>query len=136
MVGVAAAVLGLACAVPASADPATRLPDADLVCGETTLDSSQWVALPPSGSLWILDTELAGHYVIVSDIHYMVEGELVAIPPESYEGLGQGVPKSRGAKAGLETLTCDFVSRWKIPGEPVFSVVGPITIAPVPGPSR
>ena len=136
-VGVVATVLGLAGTVSASADPVTRLPDADLVCGNTTLTSDQWVALPPSGTLWITDTALEGHYVIVSDTHYLVDGELLTGPPTSYEPYEPGLPKTRGAKVGLgDPMTCDFVSRWEIPGMPVFSVVGPITIARLPGASR
>jgi hypothetical protein len=135
MVGVVATVLGLAGAVSASADPVTRLLDADLVCGEVTLESSQWVALPPSGTLWIKDSALAGHYVIVSDTHYVVPGYAQG-PPSTYEGLEPVDTRFYGAKVGLDTMDCHFVSRWQIPGEPVFSVVGPITIARLPGSSR
>jgi hypothetical protein len=57
-------------------------------------------------------------------------------PPTTYDGLGAGVTRTRGAKTGLAgtAMTCDFVSRWGAAGDPdTFSVVGPITIACVSG---
>ncbi len=115
----------------ASAAPATRLPDADLVCGSVTLHSTDWVALPSSGTLWIKTGTLAGHYVILSDAHYVVPGYL-ASPPASYDGLMLLDDRSMGTKAGLAdaAMSCDFVSRWGT-GEEASSVVGPIVIAPV-----
>ena len=130
----AAGVVGLGSAGGASAEPTTWLPDALLFCGDVTVGADQWVALPPSDTLWITDGPLAGHYVILTDTHYRVDGYWTA-PPPSYAGL-EGVTRVRGVKQGLSgsTMTCDFVSRWGQPGAPgTFSVVGPITVARLPG---
>lgn len=134
LVMVAASALSLTAAATASGEPSTWLPDADLVCGDTTLHPDDWVAVPPSDTLWVRTGPLAGHYVILTDTHYVVPGYQVA-PPESYDSLGPAVAtRTRGAKQGLAAtaMTCDFVSRWGLPDDPdTFSVVGPITIARV-----
>lgn len=135
LVGVSVAVLGLAAAATASGDPVTWLPDADLVCGTTTVQPDQWVAIAPSDTLWITGTALAGHYVILADTHYVVSG-YADKPPASYDGMAAVDSRTWGAKRALATsaIRCDFVSRWGAPGDAdTFSVVGPITIARVSG---
>lgn len=129
----AVGLLGLAGAGGAAAEPTTWLPDALLFCGDVTVGADQWVALPPSDTLWITAGPLAGHYVILTDTHYRVPGYLTA-PPSSYVGL-EGVTRVRGVKQGLgPSMTCDFVSRWGEPDAPgTFSVVGRITVVRVPG---
>lgn len=84
----------------------------------------------PSGTLWITTGELAGHYVILSDGHYLMEGYQEA-PPASYDGLEPLDSRTWGTKTGFvgQAITCDFVSRWVEKGaDGTFSVVGPITI--------
>lgn len=132
VVAVAAAVLGVAAAGTASATPSPRLPDANLVCGDTTMYQGDWTTVPGSDSLWILTGELAGHYSVLTATHYFTEGYLQA-PPASYDGLEMVDTKSWGAKTGLtDILTCDFVSRWGADGaEGTFSIVGPVTMARV-----
>jgi hypothetical protein len=135
MVAVAATALSLAAAAGASAEPSSWLPNADLVCGTTTLGPQDWVAVPPSDTLWVRTGPLAGHYVILTDTHYVVPG-YVRVPPPSYAGLGDGVTRTWGTKTGLagKAMTCDFVSRWGAPEDPdTFSVVGPITMVRVSG---
>ncbi|GAB3450084.1 hypothetical protein GCM10027517_37120 [Phycicoccus ginsengisoli] len=132
---VVAGTVGLGTAGSASAEPTTWLPDALLFCGDVRVAPDQWVALPPSDTLWITQGPLTGHYVILGDTHYRAPGYLTA-PPPSYAGLEVLGTRTRGAKQGLTgaTRTCDFVSRWGQPDAPgTFSVVGPITIARVPG---
>lgn len=132
---VAAAVLGatmsVGTAATSSAAPQTWLPNADLVCGGTTMAPEDWVAVPPSGTLWITTGDLTGHYVILSDAHYYMDG-YQETPPASYDGLTQLDSRTWGTKTGLEgeAVTCDFVSRWgEMGAEGTFSVVGPITVA-------
>jgi hypothetical protein len=125
------ATMSVVTAATSSAAPRTWLPDADLVCGNLTLGPADWVAVPPSGTLWIQTGELAGHYVILSSAHYLMEGYQEA-PPTSYNGLEPLDSRTWGTKAGFtgQTLACDFVSRWGEKGaDGTYSVVGPITIA-------
>lgn len=89
--------------------------------------------MPGSDSLWIKGGPPAGHYVILTDSHYLMPG-LQNEPPASYTGLDQVGNLVRGQKAGLaeESITCDFVWRWDVPGdEEDFSVVGPLTMVRV-----
>ena len=135
LLGVAMGVLAVAASGPASGDPASRLPNADLVCGSTTLLPDQWVAVPSADTVWVRTGALAGHYVILSDTHYVVPG-YVEKPPSSYDDLVAVDSRTWGAKQGHvgAAITCDFVSRWGEPGDPdTFSVIGPITMARVPG---
>lgn len=135
MVAVLATAFAIAGGATASGEPSTWLPNADLVCGDITLLPDEWVAVPPSDTLWVKSGPMAGHYVILTDTHYVVPGYVVD-PPHSYDGLGDGVTRTRGVKQGLvdATMTCDFVSRWGSPEDPnTFSVVGPITVARVSG---
>jgi hypothetical protein len=133
-VAAAAMFITLAGASGASAEPQRIwLPDADLFCGVDTLSTSQWVSKPGSDSLWINEGPLAGHYVILADSHYFMPG-LVTDPPETYVGLEQVGSLVRGDKTGLaaNAITCDFVSRWDVPGdEEDFSIVGPVTMVRV-----
>jgi hypothetical protein len=132
----AALFVGLAGAGSASAEPQRIwLPDADLVCGAETFTTGQWVWTPGAESLWINTGPLAGHYVMLTDAHYLMPG-LQAEPPASYDGLMPVGSAVRGSKAGLagDAISCDFVSRWDLPGdEDDFSVVGPITMVRVSG---
>ena len=136
LVATAVAALGVTAGMgTASAAPSTWLPDALLFCGSTTVHPDEWVAVPPSDTFWVTSGPLTGHYVILSDAHYIAPGYLTA-PPSSYDGLSQVGSRTWGAKQGLArtAMTCDFVSRWGEPGDPdTFSVVGPITMARVPG---
>lgn len=122
-------------ATAASAAPITRLPDADLFCPAATMGPTEWVALG-SGTLWITAGDLAGHYVVLEQTHYFSPG-LMEAAPATYEGLQPIIPTERfGRKAALvgDSFTCDFVSRWDLPGEgDDFSVFGPVTIAKVSG---
>lgn len=133
-VSAAALIFGLAGAAAASAEPQrTWLPDADLVCETDTLTGSEWVWTPGAESLWIGSGPLAGHYVMLSDAHYLMLG-LQAEPPASYDGLLPVGSAVRGSKTGLagDAITCHFVSRWDLPGDgDDFSVVGPITMVRV-----
>lgn len=59
---------------------------------------------------------------------------LVTQRPTSYGALPQVENLVRGAKTGLaaEQITCDFVSRWDLPGEQDdFFIVGPVTMVRV-----
>lgn len=132
-VSAAAVLFGVLGTGVASAQPSPRLPDADLFCPGDTLSTMEWVSVPGSDSLWIKDGPLAGHYVILTDSHYLMPG-LQYAPPADYEGLDQVGNLVRGNKTGLagDTITCQFVSRWDLPGvTDDFSVVGPITMAQV-----
>lgn len=133
----AALFVGLAGAGSASAEPqGTWLPDADLFCGQAQpLGSTEWVWTPGGESLWLRTGPLAGHYVILSDAHYLMPG-LQTEPPASYDGLPQVGSLVRGQKTGLaeDAITCQFVSRWDLPGDTDdFSVVGPVTMTRVSG---
>lgn len=125
------ATMSVATAATSSSAPQTWLPNADLVCGGTTFTTDQWVAVPPSGTLWINTGELAGHYVMVTRVHYFMPGYQEA-PPASYDGLQLVDDRTWGTKSGFagEKISCDVVSRWGEPGaEGTYSIVGPITIA-------
>jgi hypothetical protein len=135
LVAVTATALGVAGAAGATAAPRTWLPDAVLVCGTTTVGIDDWVAVPPADTLWVRTGPLAGHYVILTDTHYRVDGYL-DVPPASYDGLGPGATRTWGTKQDLTgaAITCDFLSRWGERGDPqAFSVVGPITMVRVSG---
>ena len=135
LLGVAVGVLAVTASGSASGEPASRLPNADLVCGSTTLLPDQWVAVPQSDTVWVRAGALAGHYVILGDTHYVVPG-YVEEPPATYDDLEAVDSRTRGAKQGHvgAAITCQFVSRWGEPGDPdTFSVIGPITMARVPG---
>lgn len=133
----AAVLVTLAGAGTASAQPSTnRLPDADMLCpGSDPLNSSQWVSLPGSDTLWLNEGPLAGHYLILSDSHYVVPG-LVPADELSTDGLEPVQTLSRGAKTGLAdgAITCEFVSHWDFPGTvDDMTVFGPITMVRVNG---
>ena len=133
----AALFVGLAGAGSASAEPPRAwLPDADLFCpGADTLSTSEWVWTPGAESLWINTGPLAGHYVMLSDAHYLAPG-LLTEPPASYDELMPVGSTVRGEKTGLAAgaITCQFVSRWQMPdAADDFSVVGPITMVRVSG---
>jgi hypothetical protein len=134
MVAVAASVLSVAAATSASAAPSPRLPNADLFCPGSTLTQGQWASVPGSDSLWIFTGPLAGHYVIVTDTHYLVEGYQEK-PPTSYDPKTMVDTKTWGAKTGLtDPVRCDFVSRWGEKGDPeTVSVIGPIAMVRVSG---
>lgn len=140
LVGVVAAALGMAAATAASGAPATWLPNATLTCGGSTLEPSEWVAVPPSDSLWILTGDLAGHYVILSDSHYVATTEEAALQAAAtgYSGLAPVDTRQWGKKTGLAgtEFTCDFVSQWGDGGEGTQWIVGPVTIARAPGATR
>lgn len=90
-------------------------------------------SLVPADSLWVDDGPLAGHYVLLAFSHYRMTG-LQTAPPDSYAGLDQLDNVVRGAKTGLagNAITCQFVSRWDLPGTADdFSVVGPVTMVKV-----
>ncbi len=131
VVSAAAVLFGMLGAGVASAEPpGPRLPDADLFCGGGPLGTSEWVSVPGSDSLWIRTGPLAGHYVILADSHYLMEG-LQTAPPPSYDGLDQVGNLVRGKKTGMagDAITCQFVSRWDQPGDAGdYSIVGPITM--------
>jgi hypothetical protein len=130
-VSAAAVLFGVLGAGTASAAPPRPwLPDADLFCPTDTLTQGEWVTAPGSDSLWVADGDMAGHYVLLSFSHYWMDG-LQDAPPASYEGLPQLDDVLRGAKTGLagDAVTCQFVSRWDLPGTADdFSVVGPVTM--------
>lgn len=135
MVAAAVAASTLATVTTASGAPRSWLPDAELVCDGTTVTTDQWVAIPPSDTLWIQEGPMAGHYVILSSTHYWMDG-YVETPPASYEGLPMLESRTHGQKTGLAegSMTCDFISRWGPQGDPdTFSVVGLLTIAKVSG---
>ncbi|KGN43129.1 hypothetical protein [Knoellia aerolata] len=140
LVGVTAATLGIGAAASASGAPDTWLPNATLTCGSTTLAPSDWVAVPPSDSLWILTGDLAGHYVILRDAHYLATTaeQAAQAPATDYAGLPELETRSWGTKAGLtgSAFTCDFSSQWGDGGEGTEWIVGPVTIARAPGSSR
>lgn len=130
-VSAAAVLFGMLGAGAASAaPPAPWLPDADLFCPGDTLYQGEWVTAPGSDSLWVMDGPLAGHYVLLAFSHYEMDG-LQYEPPASYAGLPQVNDVVRGSKTGMAggAITCQFVSRWDLPGtSDDFSVVGPVTM--------
>ncbi|SOC53541.1 hypothetical protein [Ornithinimicrobium cerasi] len=126
----AAAMMALGAAGTASGAPAMRLPEADLWCeGDLVATTTEWVALPKAGTLWIEEGPMVGHYVILASGHIGMPGHLYEVP----EG-DLGMDRSFGRKAGPaeESLSCVVLSRWDTPDGP-FTVVGPLTVARVSG---
>lgn len=86
----------------------------------------------PAATIWIKSGELAGHYVILSEVHYFYPGALRQRPTEDMYTQPASLPKTFGAKAALQSgaISCDFVSYWEGRDK---SIIGPITIAKVSG---
>lgn len=130
----AAAMLVTVGASAATGAPDTRLPAAELWCGEVQIAPEDWVALPQAGTLWVDEGDLAGHYVILESVHYAMDGLWAAdeAPPASYDDddfVPLGPPKARGTKSGLETMECTVISRFIMMNRTVFA---PMTVAEVP----
>lgn len=136
----AATAFSLAAATTAAGAPTTWLPNATLTCDGVTFAPDEWVAVPPSDSLWITSGDLAGHYVILEDTHYMAltPEEAARAATGDYSGLPQIETRKWGKKTGLTgpAFTCDIFSQWGDGGEGTFWVVGTATIARAPGASR
>lgn len=113
----------------AGAAPPMPLPDADLVCPNGTASGQEWVGFGVP-TIWVLEGALKGHYVVLDQAHYELPGLVYEAPADLPLG------KRMGTRTAFEDtqMTCTFISRWNSDDDTKDrSIVGPITIAKVPG---
>jgi len=118
--------------LPAHAEPASQLPDADLFCGTSYADQvDAFTGLASASSQWIDDAVYGGHYIVLNAAHYLAPGLLTG-PVADLSTLQLLETKTYGTREGLtdnQVVQCQVVSRFA--GSDV-TVIAPVTMARVP----